>query len=116
MLHLQAEGCCNINLVTPSHVVPQILAALSIAIPEGLSVPIVYNSGGYDSVETLRLLDGVVDIYMPDMKFHRNEGDEYLSDAKGYGETAEEDHDIPPLLKELKQCQVFKHSLPPCRC
>ena len=90
MLHLQAEGCCNINLVTPSHVVPQILAALSIAIPEGLSVPIIYNSSGYDSVETLRLLDGVVEIYMPDMKFHRDEGDEYLSGAKNYGKIAEE--------------------------
>ena len=90
MLHLQAKGCCNINLVTPSHVVPQILAALAIAIPEGLRIPIVYNSSGYDSVETLRLLDGVIDIYMPDMKFHRDEGDEYLSGAKGYGEIAEE--------------------------
>ncbi len=90
MLHLQAEGRCNINLVTPSHVVPQILAALAIAIPAGLRIPIVYNSGGYDSVETLRLLDGLIDIYMPDMKFHRDEGDEYLSGAKGYGEIAEQ--------------------------
>ncbi len=90
MFHLQTDGCCNINLVTPSHVVPQILAALAIAIPAGLRIPIVYNSSGYDSVETLRLLDGVVDIYMPDMKFHRDEGNEYLSAAKGYGEIAEQ--------------------------
>jgi putative pyruvate formate lyase activating enzyme len=69
MLELQAAGCHNINLVTPTHVMPQILAALAEAAPRGLAVPLVYNSGGYDSVETLRLLDGVVDIYMPDVKF-----------------------------------------------
>jgi putative pyruvate formate lyase activating enzyme len=69
MLELQAEGAHNINLVSPSHVVPQIIAALSVAAAEGLHIPIVYNTGGYDSVETLRLLDGLVDIYMPDMKY-----------------------------------------------
>jgi putative pyruvate formate lyase activating enzyme len=69
MMTLQAAGCHNINLVTPSHVVPQILSALAIAADRGLTIPLVYNSGGYDSVETLRLLDGVVDIYMPDFKF-----------------------------------------------
>ena len=69
MLKLQNEGCHNINFVTPSHVVPQILSALQIAIPQGLSVPIVYNTGGYDKVETLQLLDGIIDIYMQDFKF-----------------------------------------------
>ncbi len=69
MLSLQKRGCHNINLVSPSHVVPQILEALQLAISGGLSVPLVYNSGGYDSVETLKLLDNVVDIYMPDMKY-----------------------------------------------
>ena len=69
MLELQAQGCRNINLVTPSHVVPQILAALPLAVEDGLTIPLVYNSGGYDSVQTLELLDGVVDIYMPDVKF-----------------------------------------------
>lgn len=69
MLSLQARGCHNINLVSPTHVVPQILEALEIAIESGLHVPLVYNSGGYDSVETLRVLDGIVDIYMPDMKY-----------------------------------------------
>ncbi|MBF0469032.1 MAG: hypothetical protein HQK61_09135 [Desulfamplus sp.] len=66
MLALQKQGCHNINLVTPSHVVPQILAAIETAAENGLSVPVVYNTGGYDSVETLKLLEGVVDIYMPD--------------------------------------------------
>ncbi len=70
MLAIQKQGCHNINLVTPSHVVPQILKALEIAIKQGLSIPIVYNTGGYDAVETLKLLKGVVDIYMPDFKFY----------------------------------------------
>ncbi len=69
MLHLQQLGCHNINLVSPSHVVAQILEALFIAAHEGLHLPLVYNTGGYDSLETLTLLDGVVDIYMPDMKY-----------------------------------------------
>lgn len=69
MLKLQAMGCHNINLVTPTHVVPQILSALLIAIPAGLILPLVYNSGGYESVSTLHLLDGVIDIYLPDMKY-----------------------------------------------
>ena len=69
MLKLQEMGCHNINLVSPSHVVPQILAGLVLAAQNGLHLPLVYNSGGYDSLETLQLLDGVVDIYMPDMKF-----------------------------------------------
>lgn len=69
MLELQARGCSNINLVTPSHVVPQILEALEFAAGRGLHLPLVYNSSGYDNVKTLQLLDGVVDIYMPDCKF-----------------------------------------------
>ena len=69
MLELQAQGCHNINLVTPSHVVAQIIAAVAIAAEQGLELPLVYNTGGYDSPEALRLLDGIIDIYMPDMKY-----------------------------------------------
>ena len=69
MLSLQAAGCHNINFVSPSHVIPQILSALVIAAEQGLKLPLVYNSGGYDSSEGLALMDGVIDIYMPDMKF-----------------------------------------------
>jgi len=69
MLSLQQRGCHNINFVSPTHVVPQILSATLIAAQAGLCVPLVYNTGGYDSLETLALLDGVVDIYMPDMKY-----------------------------------------------
>jgi putative pyruvate formate lyase activating enzyme len=69
MLELQTLGCHNINFVSPSHVVPQILAAVLIAIQAGLKIPLVYNTGGYDSMSMLILLDGVIDIYMPDMKY-----------------------------------------------
>jgi putative pyruvate formate lyase activating enzyme len=75
MLGLQSRGCHNINLVSPSHVVAQILQALAIAAPRGLTLPLVYNTGGYDSPEALALLDGVVDIYMPDIKY----GDETVA-------------------------------------
>ncbi len=64
-LALQERGCHNINLVSPSHYVPQILAALEIACGEGLKVPLVYNCGGYESLTALGLLDGIIDIYMP---------------------------------------------------
>jgi putative pyruvate formate lyase activating enzyme len=68
MLELQARGCHNINLVTPEHVVPQILEAVPVAITEGLRLPIVYNTSSYDSLDSLRLMDGIVDVYMPDFK------------------------------------------------
>ena len=84
MLALQGSGCHNINLVTPTHIVPQILEALVLARDEGLSVPLVYNSGGYDSVETLRLLDGIFDIYMPDAKYGSDSPAEKYSGAPGY--------------------------------
>ena len=84
MLSLQTQGCHNINLVSPTHVVPHILAALEIAVRKGLSVPLVYNTGGYDSLETLCLLDGIVDIYMPDMKYSDARIAEQLSGIKDY--------------------------------
>jgi len=84
MLSLQSKGCHNINLVSPTHVVPQILEALEVAVKSGLRLPLVYNSGGYDSVETLRLLDGVVDIYMPDIKYSDEKTAEKLSGVENY--------------------------------
>lgn len=84
MLSLQERGCHNINLVSPSHVVPQILEALAIAARKGLSLPLVYNTGGYDKVETLRLLDGIVDIYMPDMKYANEENARKYSKVRNY--------------------------------
>ena len=88
MLVLQKRGCHNINFVTPSHQVYQILAALPAAIAGGLSVPLVYNTGGYDALETLRLLDGVVDIYMPDFKFWDPRVARDLCQAEDYPEIA----------------------------
>lgn len=86
MLALQREGCHNVNLVSPSHVVAQILAAVRIAADRGLRLPLVYNTGGYDSPEALALLDGVIDIYMPDMKYGDSETAHRDSHVRGYWE------------------------------
>ena len=88
MLSLQNTGCHNINFVTPTHVVPQILSALEKAIDMGLSVPLVYNSGGYDKPSTLKLLDGVFDIYMPDFKFWNPDVAQKTCQAADYPQTA----------------------------
>jgi putative pyruvate formate lyase activating enzyme len=88
MLELQAQGCHNINFVTPEHVVPQILEALLIAAKDGLRLPLVYNTGAYDSLESVRLMDGVIDIYMPDFKFWDPEMARRYLKAADYPETA----------------------------
>ncbi len=88
MLELQALGCHNLNLVTPEHVVPQVVEALAIAIERGFSLPIVYNSSGYDGLSSLALLDGIVDIYMPDFKVWRPETARRLLLAPDYPEVA----------------------------
>ncbi|MBE9480942.1 MAG: radical SAM protein [Bacteroidetes bacterium] len=90
MLQLQKIGCHNINFVTPSHVIPQILSALELAVENGLSVPLIYNTSAYDSVESLKLLDGVIDIYMPDFKFWDSEISQKICKAKDYPEKAKE--------------------------
>ena len=96
MLSLQRRGCHNINFVTPTHFVPQILAALEIAIEKGLKVPLVYNTGGYDQVETLKLVDRVFDIYMPDIKYSNPEiAKKYSSGASDYPKV------IKKALKEM---------------
>ncbi len=95
MLSLQATGCPNINFVTPSHVVPQILAAVDQAAEAGLRIPLVYNSSGYDRVDTLAILEGVFDLYMPDFKFWDPKVAEQLCEAPDYPERARE------ALKEM---------------
>jgi putative pyruvate formate lyase activating enzyme len=95
MLDLQRDGCHNVNFVTPTHVVPQILEGLLLAVQQGLRLPLVYNTGGYDRVETLRLLEGVIDIYMPDFKFWSPEVSKELADADDYAEVAR------PAIKEM---------------
>lgn len=88
MLDLQNKGCHNINFVTPSHVVPQILEAVWLAAQQGLHLPLVYNSGGYDGIQALKLLDGIVDIYMPDFKFWDAAVAAATCDAPDYPEVA----------------------------
>jgi putative pyruvate formate lyase activating enzyme len=95
MVRLQQQGCHNINIVTPSHVIPQVMRAIGIAADQGLHIPVVYNSGGYDAVETLRLLDGIVDIYMPDAKYGSDDVALALSHAPDYGAT------MQAALKEM---------------
>ncbi len=86
MLRLQGIGCHNINFVTPTHFVPQLVEAIAIAVKDGLNIPIVYNCGGYEKVEIVRLLDGIIDIYMPDMKYGRPKHADKYSKAKNYPE------------------------------
>jgi len=88
MLALQAQGCHNINFVTPTHVVAQLLEALLIAVPQGLHLPLVYNTSAYDSLDSLALMDGVVDIYMPDFKFWDPQRAQLYAKAPDYPETA----------------------------
>jgi len=84
MLLLQRQGCENINIVTPTHIIPQLIRSIAVAADQGLALPFVYNSGGYDSAETLLLLDGIVDICMPDAKYGSDEVAVLLSEAPGY--------------------------------
>lgn len=86
MLELEARGCHNINFVSPSHVTPQIMQAVLMAAKGGLSLPLVYNTGGYDSVATLGWLDGIIDIYMPDMKYGDSEVAERISRIPNYAQ------------------------------
>ncbi|MFH1747416.1 MAG: radical SAM protein [Planctomycetota bacterium] len=88
MLELQSAGCHNINLVTPEHVVPQVIEALALAIEDGLRLPVVYNTSAYDSVASLALLDGLIDIYMPDFKFWHSATAARLCHAADYPEKA----------------------------
>lgn len=89
MLYLQNDQeCHNINLVSPTHFVPQIVQALQIAVPMGLHVPLVYNTGGYDSLEVIKLLEGIVDIYLPDLRYSSDDDAVEYSAAPGYVENA----------------------------
>ena len=90
MISLQKQGCHNINLVTPSHVVPMIVSALPAAIEKGLSVPLIFNTSGYDAIDTLKLLDGIIDIYMPDFKFWQKTAASRYAAAPDYPQRARE--------------------------
>jgi putative pyruvate formate lyase activating enzyme len=85
MLHLQNDlKCHNINFVSPTHFVPQIVSALVKAVPQGLNIPLVYNTGGYDTLDVIRLLDGIIDIYLPDIRYSSNSAAEKYSGIKNY--------------------------------
>jgi putative pyruvate formate lyase activating enzyme len=98
MIRLQAAGCHNINLVTPTHYLPQIVAALPLAIERGLNIPLVYNTNGYERVETLQLLEGIIDIYLPDIKYGRAEPAGQFSETPDYVE-----HNQAALLEMFGQ-------------
>jgi putative pyruvate formate lyase activating enzyme len=109
MLRLQADGCHNINFVTPEHVVPQVLEALLIAIPAGLRLPLVYNTGAYDSTESIRLMAGVVDIYMPDFKLWHPEACARYLRARDYAEVAR--HAIQAMHEQVGELRVDEDGL-----
>jgi len=88
MVNLQEQGCHNVNFVTPSHQVPQILEGVLVAAQRGLRIPLVYNTSSYDDLDTLRLLDGIVDIYLPDFKYADAEAGLKYSKVPGYPEAA----------------------------
>jgi len=90
MLTLQEEGCHNVNLVTPEHVAPQIVEALALAIEGGLTLPVVYNTSAYDALESLRLMDGLIDVYMPDFKFWSPATSGRLAKVRDYPQRARE--------------------------
>ncbi len=122
MLELQARGCHNINFVTPEHVVPQILEALPLAIRGGLRLPIVYNTSAYDSLESLRWMDGIVDIYMPDFKLWDSAAAKRYLKAPDYPEAArrvirEMHRQVGPLLTDehglAKRGLLIRHLVMP---
>ena len=113
MLELQRAGCHNINFVTPSHVIPQILSAVLSAAENGLKIPLVYNSSGYDKVESLKLMQGIVDIYMPDFKFWDKEVARMTCDAPDYSEIArsallEMHHQVGDLVIDKQNGLAYK--------
>jgi putative pyruvate formate lyase activating enzyme len=109
MLELQAIGCHNINWVTPEHVVPQILEALPLAIDEGLTLPLVYNTSGYDSPDSLALMDGIVDVYMPDFKLWSSELARRYFAKRDYPEVAR--HSLRDMHRQVGDLVLDEHGM-----
>ncbi len=109
MMDLQNQGCHNINFVTPEHVVPQILEALPLAVQMGLRLPLVYNTGAYDSMDSMLLMDGLVDIYMPDFKYWSAERAKQYLIAKDYPEAAR--RVISEMQRQVGSLQVDENGL-----
>jgi len=113
MLELQNRGCSNINFVTPTHVIPAITAALELARKSGLALPTVYNTGGYDSVETLKMLEGLIDIYMPDMKYSDSAVAQEFSNAADYPQVNRAA--VKEMHRQVGDLQLEKGLAPPLR-
>lgn len=109
MINLMRQGCHNINFVTPTHQAAQIVSALPYAIEKGLEIPLVYNCGGYESLETIKLLDGVFDIYMPDFKYGNNAAAKELSAAPDYVEIAKES--IKEMHRQVGDLKIDKRGI-----
>lgn len=109
MLLLQQRGAHNINVVTPSHWLPQFMAALWLAIPQGFRLPVIWNSNGYEAVAALQLLDGVVSVYLPDMKYSDDAQAVELSGVPGY--TATNRLALQEMLRQVGQLQVDGHGI-----
>ena len=108
-LELQQQGANNINLVTGTHYLPQIIPAIRLAKSEGLMIPIVYNTGGYEKVETLRLLEGLVDIYLPDMKYASSQLSEEYSNAPDYFEVTS--RAIEEMVRQTGECKFDERGM-----
>jgi len=109
MVELQGDGCHNINFVTPEHIVPQIVEALPLAVAQGLRLPIVYNTSAYDSMESLALMDGVVDIYMPDFKYWDRDCARKYSRAPDYPEVAR--RTIKEMFRQVGDLVMDEHGV-----
>ena len=109
MVELQERGCHNINWVTPSHIVPQLIEATYLAAKKGLKIPIVYNTSSYDSLESLRLLDGIVDIYLADLKYLKEEYGRKYSKVKNYPEVAK--NAIKEMYRQVGDLKVDKNGI-----
>ncbi len=109
MLQLQKRGAHNLNLVTPGHWLPQFLAALWLAIPQGFNLPVVWNSSGYETVDALQLLDGVVSIYLPDMKYRDDQQAKELSGAPGYSQINR--LAVQEMLRQVGHLQTDDHGI-----
>lgn len=109
MVGLQNKGCHNINLVTPTHYIPQIIASLNIAVTKGLNIPIVYNTSSYETKESMNLLDGIVDIYLPDMRYSRNESAKKYSKVNNYVENVKKS--IKEMARQAGELNLDKNSI-----
>lgn len=109
MLQLQQRGCHNINFVTPTHFTPQIVEALILAVEKGLEIPIVYNCGGYESVETLQLLEDIIDIYMPDIKYSINENALKYSGIQNYWRIVK--NAVKEMHKQVGDLKISKREI-----